>query len=189
MVTEKEKTTLQDQDDQPEIDDDETLRMRNVCEFGKFSFELEEKREQSILNQSGHMLTAFSLFSAAILMALPLVAEYTSIPDGQAFCLSVVVLVPLVASLLLAIVAQWRFKYQTMINAKEFENAIFRSKDSYKGQSDYDWQWVHQLTAVQDSKRLNNDKRVKLVKASMICFLVSVGILLMGNMFFFILYA
>ena len=184
MVTEEEKTTLQDQEIK-----EENLRMGNVREFGKFSFELEEKREQSILNQSGQMLTAFSLFSAAVLMALPLVADYTSIPDGQAFCLSVVVLVPLVASLLLAIVAQWRFKYQTMINAREFENEIFRNKDSYKEQSDYDWQWVYQLTAVQDSKKTNNDKRVKLVKASMICFLVSVGVLVVGNMFFFILYA
>lgn len=164
------------------------LRMRNVLDFGKFSFELEEKREQSILNQAGQMLTAFSLFSAAILMAYPLVADYTGIPDIQAFCLAMIVLVPLIASLVLAILAQWRFKYQTMKNAEEFENELYRSRNDYNNQSDYDWQWVYQLTDVQKSKKKNNDKRVKLVKASMVCFLTSVGILIVGNTFFFILY-
>ena len=55
MVTEEETTNYQNED----LD---ALRMKNVFEFGKFSFELEEKREQGILNQSGQMLTAFSLF-------------------------------------------------------------------------------------------------------------------------------
>ena len=62
-----------------EIKDPDLLRMENVREFGKFSFDLEEKREQSILNQSSQMLTAFSLFSAAILMALPIMTEYSAI--------------------------------------------------------------------------------------------------------------
>ena len=114
MSTEVENDVRQDEQDL------EALRMKNVREFGLFSFELEEKREQSILNQAGQMLTAFSLFSAAILMALPLVADYTNVPDGQAFCLAVVVLAPLIASLVLAILAQWRFKYQAIKNAEEF---------------------------------------------------------------------
>ncbi len=85
--------------------DNTLLRMENVREFGKFSFELEEKREQSIVNQSSQMLTAFSLFSAAILMALPIVAEYSSIPDWQIMYLAEVAFAPLLASLVLAIIA------------------------------------------------------------------------------------
>ena len=41
------------------------LKIKNALNFGRFSLELEEKREQSIITQSSHMLTAFSLFSAA----------------------------------------------------------------------------------------------------------------------------
>ena len=128
MSTEVEDDVRQDEQDP------EALRMKNVREFGLFSFELEEKREQSILNQAGQMLTAFSLFSAAILMALPLVADYTNVPDGQAFCLAVVVLAPLIASLVLAILAQWRFKYQAIKNAEEFETELYRKRDEYKEQ-------------------------------------------------------
>ena len=182
MSTEVEDDVRQDEQDP------EALRMRNVREFGLFSFELEEKREQSILNQAGQMLTAFSLFSAAILMALPLVADYTNVPDGQAFCLAVVVLAPLIASLVLAILAQWRFKYQAIKNAEEFETELYRKRDEYKEQYAYDCQWVYQLAAVQKSKKKNNDRRSHLVRASMICFLVSVGILVVGDIVFFILY-
>ena len=136
MSTEVEDDVRQDEQDP------EALRMKNVREFGLFSFELEEKREQSILNQAGQMLTAFSIFSAAILMALPLVADYTNVPDGQAFCLAVVVLAPLIASLVLDILAQWRFKYQAIKDAEEFETELYRNRDAYKEQYAYDWQWV-----------------------------------------------
>lgn len=168
--------------------DNTLLRMENVREFGKFSFELEEKREQSIVNQSSQMLTAFSLFSAAILMALPIVAEYSSIPDWQIMYLAEVAFAPLLASLVLAIIAQWRFTYETMQDAEGFENILYRQKSDYHDQSDYDWQWVYQLSAVQKSKKKNNDFRVRLIKASMICFLFSVSILILGNLVFFILY-
>lgn len=171
-----------------EIKDHDLLRMENVREFGKFSFDLEEKREQSILNQSSQMLTAFSLFSAAILMALPIVTEYSAIPDWQIMYLTEVAFAPLIVSLVLAIIAQWRFSYQTMLDAEGFENILYRQKEDYHDQSDYDWQWVYQLSAVQKSKKKNTDLRVRLIKASMICFLLSVAILVIGNLMFFILY-
>ena len=169
-----------------EIKDPDLLRMENVREFGKFSFDLEEKREQSILNQSSQMLTAFSLFSAAILMALPIVTEYSAIPDWQIMYLTEVAFAPLIVSLVLAIIAQWRFSYQTMLDAEGFENILYRQKEDYHDQSDYDWQWVYQLSAVQKSKKKNTDFRVRLIKASMICFLLSVAILVIGNLMFFI---
>ena len=167
---------------------EQSLRMEYAKELGKFSLELEDKREQSILNQAGQMLTAFSLFSAAILMALPLVTEYSSIPDHQTMYLAEISFVPLIISLVLAIIAQWRFQYQTMLNATEFEDQLYRNRAEYNGRPDYDWQWICQLSSVQNSKKKNNDKRVFLVKASMICFLISVGILAVGNAMFFILY-
>lgn len=102
----------------------ENLCMENAVEFGRFSFELEEKREQSILTQSSQMLTAFSLFSAAVLMSFPLVADYTGVPDIYAFYLSAGALLPLIISLVLAIVAQWRFKYETLKSAKDFADEL-----------------------------------------------------------------
>ena len=121
-------------------------------------------------------------------MALPLVTEYSSIPDHQTMYLAEISFVPLIISLVLAIIAQWRFQYQTMLDATEFEDQLYRNRAEYNGRPDYDWQWICQLSSVQNSKKKNNDKRVFLVKASMICFLISVGILAVGNAMFFILY-
>lgn len=166
----------------------ENLCIKNAVEFGKFSFELEEKREQSILTQSSQMLTAFSLFSAAVLMSFPLVADYTGVPDIYAFYLSAVALFPLIISLVLAIVAQWRFKYETLKSTKDFADELQKNHKDYQSQSDYDWQWIYQLDAVQVSKKKNNNRRVIFVRISMILFLVSVGILVIGNIGFFLIY-
>lgn len=116
-----------------EIKDPDLLRMENVREFGKFSFDLEEKREQSILNQSSQMLTAFSLFSAAILMALPIVTEYSAIPDWQIMYLTEVAFAPLIVSLVLAIIAQWRFSYQTMLDAPSSKKRISQTVPYHAG--------------------------------------------------------
>ena len=169
-------------------EDEKALRMEYAKELGKFSLELEEKREQSILNQSGQMLTAFSLFSAAILMAVPIVIEHSNIPAHQVMYLAELAFIPLIISLALAIIAQWRFRYQTMLNATEFENCLYRNREEYQERADYDWQWICQLSDVQKSKKANNDKRVLLVKLSMALFLASVGMLVIGNMMFYVLY-
>lgn len=49
-----------------DVVDEVTLRKRNIVELGKFSYDLEEKREQSILSQANQMMTAFSIYSAAL---------------------------------------------------------------------------------------------------------------------------
>lgn len=56
-----------------------TLRLKNAVEFGRFSFELEEKREQSIIQQSSQIITAFSIASAAVLMAVPIIIDNTQL--------------------------------------------------------------------------------------------------------------
>ena len=53
----------------PDSREQTALRLKNVVEFAQFSYELEDKREQSLITQSGQMLTAFSVTSAALLMA------------------------------------------------------------------------------------------------------------------------
>lgn len=164
------------------------MKMRNALSFGRFSFDLEEKREQSIITQSSHMLTAFSLFSAALLMAIPIVIDHTSIPDNQVLSAAGLSFITFIASLILTIVAQWRFKYQTMKTAEQFRDEILSNESTYQYQSQYDYQWIIQITEVQKSKKKNNDRRVGLIKAAMICFLVAVGILVGASILFTILY-
>ena len=166
----------------------EALKMKNVVEFGRFSFELEEKREQSIISQANQMLTGFSICSAALLMAIPIMCDETNVPHTQLLIASGFVFFFLIISLVLAVIAQWRFKYEAMICAGDFEDAINKEAHVYKSQKEYDDQWVFQLTAIQRSKKQVNDRRVKLVMASMTSFLTAIGIFLLTAGLFIILY-
>lgn len=163
------------------------MEMKNVLQLGKMSYEMEEHREQSLISQSNSMLTAFSLYSAALLMALPILISYSGVPVSWLLSASILVITPVFSSLILTILAQWRFGYQTMYNGEAFMNAIESDFDSYKSQGDYDYQMMLQLTRVQSSKQKNNDKRLNFIKAAMILFLISCGMLLLSGIVFFIL--
>ena len=161
----------------PESIEQTALRLKNVVEFAKFSYELEDKREQSLINQSGQMLTAFSVTSAALLMAIPVLIEYTDINKHMVLTTAGIVLGLMIISMVLAMISQWRFKYATMMNGEELLQKIEADKTHHVYQSQYDYQWVDQLTVIQNSKKKNNDKRYMLINISMIAFFAAVVVL------------
>lgn len=163
--------------------------MQNVAAFGKFSFELEEKREQSLITQSGHLLTVLSILTAAILMALPLLIDHTIIPQSQILAASGIVLAPLIVSIVLCVITQWRFGYQTMMNATAFQEKISADLKSYPSQAQYDFQWCNQLSEIQDSRKKNNDTRVKLIKGAICSLLLSVLFIVVTWLLFIVKYA
>ena len=150
------------------------LRTKNVVEFAKFSYELEEKREQSLLSQSGHLLTLFSVSSAILFTTVPVLLSYTNFDTGRILLFSGISLSILLVSMLLAVISQWRFGYETMMNGEELLQKIKENINSYAYQSHYDYQWIDQLKLIQDSKKKNNDKRYKLINASMILFFIAI---------------
>ena len=165
------------------------LLMGNVAQFGRFSFELEEKREQSLITQSGHLLSALSILSAALLMALPLLIEYTLVAKGQLLSAAGIVFAPIIVSMVLCVIAQWRYGYQTMINAKALQDKISADIGDYPTQAQYDFQWSDQLSAIQDSKKKNNDTRARLIKAAIICLLLAVALMIAAWILFIVLYS
>ncbi len=165
-----------------------SLLMKNVTEFGRFSFELEERREQSLITQSGHLLTALSILSAALLMALPILIEHIVVPKQQILTSAGIVFLPMLISAVLCVLAQWRYGYQTMMNAAELQGKIQTDISSYPTQAQYDFQWIDQLTEIQKSKKKNNDHRVRLIKAAVISVITAVGLLMFAWLLFIVLY-
>jgi hypothetical protein len=159
------------------------LVMSNIVSFGRYSLELEEKREQSLINQSSQMITAFSVFSIAIFTLLPVLTtiEVISIPK-LFFCVGLVAFL-LVVSLVLALLAQWRYKYSIMQDVDEFDRIIQSELQSYLTQVQFDMQWKEQLSQLHKSLKKKNDYRAKFVKASMIVFFISVATLLISTYF------
>lgn len=162
---------------QPITGEDYSLALTNVVQLGRYSFEMEQRRGESIIKQAGEMLTAFSVFSAALLMAIPLLINYTPVNPTKLLTWIGAATVPLIISLCTAIIAQWRFKYQGMINAEEFQKTIFNSIKQYRSQDQYDMQWVYQLSSMHRSIEKINNLRVVFVKISMACFSLSIAII------------
>lgn len=152
------------------------MMMRNIKELGKYSYELEEKREQSLLDQAGKMLTAFALFTAALNMLLSAVLTHATIPisKNKLILFGGVISFFLLVSLVLAIMAQWRYSFIVMQDALEIYEQVKADFQNYPTQAEFDMQWVYQLKHIHYGKRRNNERRVKLIKASMAIFLFAV---------------
>ena len=162
--------------------------MENILKFGKYSFELEEKREDSLIKQSGQMLTAFSIFSAVLIAALNIVIGLKIVSTGKLlFCASIVYSV-LLASLVLALLVQWRYKYQTMEDVQVFYESINKAFTDYQRQAGFDMQWMEQIGAIHKSKLKNNDTRSRLIQASMIMFLIAIGFVIAFAIYLTVLY-
>ena len=117
-----------------------SLQYKNAVEFGKFSFDLEEKRGQSLITHSGHMLTASSLFSAALLTLLSALLADGFISRTHLFIASTSIAVPLIISLIFTLLAQWRFKYQTPVNTRVFVEEFTKDPKNYCEQYQFDFQ-------------------------------------------------
>ena len=164
------------------------FKMENIIRLGKYSFELEEKREDSLIKQSSQMLTAFSIFSAVLFAALNIVIGLKIVSTGRLlFCASIVALV-LIASLVLALLAQWRFGYQIMVSVNEIFEQVNNDSQSYKDQADFDKQWMYQLEPIHASKKKNNDKRANLIRASMILFIIAIALVFIFAILLTVLY-
>lgn len=151
------------------------LLLKNILEMGKFSYELEEKREQSLYTQSSQMMTVISIFSAIIFFAVPIIFQYCPILISKLLICLAIESPILLSSLVLAFLAQWRFKYIVMQDVEGIYNSVFLNYGSYKTQSDFYLQWKEQLISVHQSKRDVDDKRKNLIKASMILFLFAIA--------------
>ena len=113
-------------------------------------------------------------------MATPIIIEYTSLEIDRLLWIICIVGVEVWFSLLMAIIAQWRYKGAFMLNAKEIEEELKKEKEVYQCQGQYDYQWIVQISSLHEYKRKNNDKRVRCCLVSMISFLLSILTLLIG---------
>jgi len=140
-----------------------------VIEMGKFSFELEEKREQSLILQSGYMLTGFSIISVVLLAVIPILLDYTNLPKKIVFIFLGISLLFLICSLLFAIAAQWRYEY---LGFKDIESIYLLMVHKSKAAAN-DW-WLENLNDISIAKNSLNEKRARLMKISTISFAISI---------------
>ena len=142
------------------------LMMSNILSLGKFSYSLQEKREESLINQSGRMLTACSVTDALLPLSI------SKVPDVGLMVLFAGILV----SFVFAVIAGWRFKARPMPSIDVFYDEVYKRWEEFKSQPVFDMQWKYHLSAIHKRKKENNDKRARCILISMISFVISIVI-------------
>ena len=145
-----------------EIDDEKIIE---IIKMGNFSFELEEKREQSLVLQSGYMLAGFSIISVMLLAAIPILLDYTKFSNKFVIFLIGFSLVFLIISLLFTIAAQWRYKYKGLENIESIYNLMIDVP-----LNDFNGWWLENLNDIYNAKNDLNEKRADLMKISALSF-------------------
>lgn len=159
------------------VDDLITPQYRHIKELSALKYEAEEKREQNLIQQSSQMQTVFSFMTAAIFMAVPICIEYRGALSLEFFLVSISIIVSfLIASLVLASLAQWRWKTETFPDVLQIKDNVINNPEWQKLTVEYNQidQWVDIIGKVQGKKAKLNDRRVHLIMASMICFYCSI---------------
>jgi len=145
-----------------EVDDEKIIE---IIKMGNFSFELEEKREQSLVLQSGYMLADFSIISVMLLAAIPILLDYTKFSNKFVIFLIGFSLVFLIISLLFTIAAQWRYKYKGLENIESIYNLMIDVP-----LNDFNGWWLENLNDIYNAKNDLNEKRADLMKISALSF-------------------
>jgi len=150
---------------------------RYIKELADEKYSAEERREDSLIQQSSQMQTIFSFITAAVFMAAPICLEYRGSLPLWFFLVSLSTITGcILVSLILASIAQWRWKTETFPDIEVLKNSIIGSDDWQKLTVEYNQlaQHIELLAKVQKEKSRLNDRRVKLIMGSMIFFWTSI---------------
>lgn len=156
-----------------------TAQYQYIKELATLKYDAEEKREQNLIQQSSQMQTAFSFMTAAVFAATAICIEYRGkltlnfFSDSSICCL----LFCWLWVLLLASLAQWRWKTEAFPDILDMKDTVVNDPEWEKLTIKYHQinQWIDLVGKVQKKKAKINDRRVKLIMASMICFYLSIG--------------
>ncbi len=142
----------------------------------QFTYDVELKRQESIIAQSSNMLVFISLLSAAFCAILPSVF---SLFEEQATelvvlcCCSVLIGILLLSSLIIVLVSQWRFSYVTTPDIVEVKRCLAKATNDEKKEdlsADYAERFIPEILM---SLKENNNLRCNFVIASMILMLIT----------------
>ncbi len=154
-----------------------TPQYQHIKELAQLKYDTENKREQSLIQQASQMQTVFSFITAAVFMAVPVCIEHRGELSLKFFLLAVSSITAFIlASLVLAALAQWRWKTKSFPDIDIIKQSVLDNPEWEKCLKEYNRinQWVDLVAIVQKEKAKLNDRRVKLIMASMICFFCSI---------------
>ena len=141
---------------------------KHVRELAQFKYDSELRREDSLIQQSSNMQTAFSFSTAALFMVAPIVVEYRGVLSLTFFLVAFSsITAALLLSLACASLAQKRYAHEAFPDVEVIEKEVSDNYQSFLSKAQQDKQWVSVIGKIQKSKSQNNNKRVLHIRWSM----------------------
>lgn len=153
-----------------------TEEYRFLAVFSKEILDSEERREQAIIDQAGRMQQAFSFVTVAVLAIVPLLLSWTKLSQEYILVFSSIVLTGLCLSLMLATIAQWRYKREDYPNIADLHEKMKKEFRSFETEEQRDKYYVETLAVIQKSLGERTDKRIRHLKGSMLVFILTLFI-------------
>lgn len=149
----------------------------HIRQIAQTIYEAEFRREDSLIQQSTQMQTAFSFTTAALFMVAAIAVEY-KYPLTFGFLLlafsSITAL--LLASLIFATMAQRREKRKDYVSIQETSKFIQDNYKTIETEAAKDLQYIEMLEKIQSEVKRTNDNKVILIQWSMRLFYCSLGL-------------
>lgn len=150
-------------------------KMKSVAsaeyDLARIKYESELRREDSLIQQSGHMQSAFAFTTAALFMVLPVLLQYRGTLSLEFCLLSIAsITLMLLCSLFGATMAQNRKEQALFPNSTEIIKYIEENEELFSSDIQRYKYYANTYSAVQESLTKINRSRVKQIKASMWCF-------------------
>lgn len=156
-------------------------RLRSVAqseyELTRMKYDSEQRREDSLIRQSGQMQAAFSFTAAAFFMALPVLIPYRGRLSLEFFlaagwCITLALLV----SLICATIAQSRRKQATLEDGETLIAAVEDNELLFQTEVQRMKFLARRCAEFASSLAENNEFRVRWIQRSMLCFYLAVGL-------------
>ena len=151
---------------------------RYIKELADEKLASEQKREDSLIQQSSQMQTAFSFITGAVFMVVPICIDNRGSVSLMFYIVSLsAITFCILISLILASIVQWRWKTETFPDIEEIKSSVVYSKEWHKLTEEHYQlvQHVELLSKIQREKARLNDLRVKLIMGSMVFFWISIS--------------
>lgn len=159
-------------------EDYNSSQYRQILRISQMTIENELRREDSLLTQASHMQTAFAFTTAAIFTILPVCLENKGKLSYLFFYIWIAIIIFfMLASLVCASAAQWRFKTLTYESVENIKGAILNDSQwkKYTNESYCDAQVVDMFQKIYSEKYKINEKRVMFIMTSMVCFFTALS--------------
>lgn len=128
--------------------------------FSKLILENEEKRENSLIQQSSHMLTAISFMSASILIIAEIVFNLAqTISKNVLLCVFSSIIFFLLLSFILTTIAQYRYKRADFPDIETLYNYVKTKSDAFVSDAQQSKYFVETLSTIQKSYASINERR------------------------------